>query len=321
MTGIRVVTQTATERTGVARSIRTIRGPRHGMRLERRRAWAAFGFLAPALTVISVFVLWPMVSALRTSFASSQIIGPAEWVGIDNYVRLFSDDRFSNALSNSALYALVTTPVSVALALAFALLLNRAVPARGLFRAVLFFPFVASLGIASIAWAFVLDPQIGLVANWLGQAGLPIGDGIRDPRWAMPAVMLVGIWRNTGFFMVMYLAGLQSIPREFNEAAVIDGAGPVQRFRYVTWPLLSNTTMFVMIIAAIFAFQAFDQMYVMTAGGPYFRTETLVMLIYHTGFSNFEMGYASAMSWVLVAIILALSLLQIAYFRKRAVTY
>lgn len=290
--------------------------------VERRRTRTALAFLAPALTVIAVFVLWPMANALRTSFTNSRILGDAEWVGFDNYTRLVTDERFTNALTNTAWYAAVTTPVSVALALGFAMLLNRAVPARGMFRAVLFFPFVASLGIVSIAWAFVLDPQVGLVNHWLGQIGLSIGDGVRDPRWAMPAVMLVGIWRNTGFFMVMYLAGLQSIPRELSEAAVVDGAGPVTRFRYVTWPLLSNTTMFVMIIASIFAFQAFDQMYVMTAGGPFFRTETLVMLIFSTGFSRgFEMGYASAMSWVLVVIILALSLVQIAYFRKRAVRY
>jgi ABC-type sugar transport system permease subunit len=159
------------------------------------------------------------------------------------------------------------------------------------------------------------------VNHWLNQIGLSIGDGVRDPQWAMPAVMLVGIWRNTGFFMVMYLAGLQSIPRELQEAAAIDGAGTLGRFRHITWPLLSNTTMFVMIIASIFAFQAFDQMYVMTGGGPFFRTETLVMLIFNTGFRNFQMGYASAMSWALVAIILVLSLAQIAYFRKRAVRY
>lgn len=289
--------------------------------VERRRTRAALAFLAPALTVITIFVLWPMVSAFRASFTDARLLGTTDWVGFDNYVRLMSDERFTNALKNTAIYALVTTPVSVALALAFAVLLNRAVPARGLFRAVLFFPFVASLGIVAIAWAFLLDPQVGLVNHWLGSIGLSIGDGVRDPQWAMPAVILVGIWRNVGFFMVMYLSGLQSIPRELQEAAVVDGAGPVKRFRYVTWPLLSNTTMFVMVIAAIFAFQAFDQMFVMTAGGPFFRTETLVMLIFRTGFANFEMGYASAMSWVLVLIIFAVTLVQVAYFRKRAVRY
>jgi multiple sugar transport system permease protein len=289
--------------------------------IERRRTLTALSFLAPALTVIAVFVIGPMISALRTSFTDARIIGGGEWLGAENYRRLLDDDRFTNALSNTAVYALVTTPVSVALALGAALLLNRAIPARGFFRAVLFFPFVASLGIISIAWAFVLDPQVGIVNHWLAQIGLSIGDGVRDPDWAMPAVILVGIWRNTGFFMVMYLAGLQTIPREFQEAAAIDGAGAIRRFRHITWPLLANTTMFVTIIASIFSFQAFDQMYVMTAGGPFFSTETLVMLIFDTGFQDFEMGYASAMSWALVLIIMALSLGQMAYFRRRTVQY
>jgi multiple sugar transport system permease protein len=294
---------------------------RRRLNIERRRALTALAFLAPALAVIALFVLWPMANALRTSFTDARIIGGGDWVGTSNYARLLDDERFTNALQNTAVYTMVTTPVSVALALGLALLLNRAIPGRGFFRAVLFFPFVASLGIVSIAWAFVLDPQVGIVNHWLAQIGLSIGDGVRDPDWAMPAVILVGIWRNTGFFMVMYLAGLQTIPGEYLEAAAIDGAGAVRRFRHITWPLLANTTMFVTIIASIFSFQAFDQMYVMTAGGPFFRTETLVMLIFNTGFQDFEMGYASAMSWALVLIIMALSLGQIAYFRKRTVKY
>ena len=137
----------------------------------------------------------------------------------------------------------------------------------------------------------------------------------------MVGIMAVGIWRNVGFFMVMFLAGLQSVPREMYEAATVDGAGPWRRFCNVTWPLLSNTTMFVAIIATIFSFQAFDQIYVMTSGGPYFRTETLLMYIYRTGFTNYKMGYAAAISWVLVAIILVLSLGQLAYFSRRTVKY
>jgi ABC-type sugar transport system permease subunit len=134
-------------------------------------------------------------------------------------------------------------------------------------------------------------------------------------------VILVGVWKNVGFYMVMYLAALQSIPHEVKEAAEIDGARGWRRFRHVTWPLLANTNMFVFIIATIFAFQAFDQIYVMTGGGPFFKTETLVMEIYRLGFREFQMGYASAISWVLVAIVLALSLVQAGYFSRRAVRY
>jgi len=289
--------------------------------VNRRRVRAAWIFLAPALIVLSVFVLYPMCVALKNSFTNATPFGSVSWIGVDNYVKLVTDERFTNALLNTVIYALVTVPISVASALGLAVLLNRRIPARGLFRAIIFFPYVASLGIVSIGWAFMLDPNIGVISSWLNDIGLSLGQGIRDPRFAMPAVMMVGIWRNVGFFMVMYLAGIQSIPREVNEAAVLDGAGNWKTFRHITLPLLSNTSMFVCIIACIFAFQAFDQMYTMTSGGPFFRTETLVMLIYNTGIKDYQVGYASAMSWALVILVLALSLTQTVFFNRREVRY
>jgi len=239
--------------------------------------------MAPSLAILGLFVFWPIASALERSFQDYSI--------------------------------------SVVLALGAALLLNQRIPGRAFFRAAIFLPFVVSLAVVGIAWSFLLDPDIGLVTHWLTSVGIHTGNGIRDPRWAMPAVILVGIWKNVGFYMVMYLAGLQSIPRELQEAALVDGAGAWQRFRTVTWPLLMNTTMFVVIIAAIFGFQAFDQIYVMTGGGPFFKTETLVMAVYRLGFQQFQMGYASAFAWVLAAIVLTLSLAQAGYFGKRRVEY
>lgn len=294
---------------------------RRRLSLRQRRALTAYAFMAPSLVILGLFVLWPMISSLRTSFMDYSVLGGGTWVGVDNYTELASDPAFRNALGKTLYYAGVTTPVSVALALGAALLLNRAIPARGFFRSAIFLPFVVSLSIVGIVWSFLLDPDIGLVTGWLDAIGIDTGNGLRDPSWAMPGVILVGIWKNVGFYMVMFLAGLQQIPREINEAAIVDGAGRFQRFRYVTWPLLANTTMFVFVIAAIFAFQAFDQIYVMTGGGPFFKTETLVMQIYRVGFREFEMGYASAISWVLVLLVLAISLVQIRYFNKRAVRY
>ncbi|MGM7698918.1 carbohydrate ABC transporter permease [Microbacterium sp. A84] len=290
-------------------------------RLDRRRTITALLFLAPALIVLGVFVIWPVLRSTWVSLTDDTGFGNAEFIGLDNFVAVFSDPRFGNALLNTVIYTLGTAPASIALALLLAITLNRRLPGRGFFRAALFLPFIASLGIISIAWSYMLDPQIGFIAAWLAEWGMPIGNGIRDPALAMPAVILVGIWRNVGFFMVMYLAGLQSIPGDVKEAATIDGAGPVRTFISITWPLLSNTTMFVSIIAVIFSLQAFDQIYVMTAGGPFFRTETLVMLIFKTGIEQFEIGYASAMSWVLVALVLVVSLLQLRFFQKRAVQY
>jgi ABC-type sugar transport system permease subunit len=295
--------------------------PRRSRRPLGNRRYVPYYFLAPALIVLVAFVLWPMLWSLYLSFTDSAVVGTADWVGLDNYAELVQDPAFGNALLNTVVYTVFSAPISVGLALLLAIALNRVLPGRAFFRAVIFFPFVISLSIIAIAWSFMLDPQVGIVNIWLNSIGIPTGNGIRDPAWAMPYVILVGIWRNVGFFMVMFLAGLQSIPRELYEAAEIDGTSGLQRFRYVTLPLLSNTTMFVVIIASIFSFQAFDHIYVMTGGGPFFRTETIVMQIYRDGFENFQMGYASAVSWVLVVIVLGLSLLQLAYFNRRVVRY
>jgi multiple sugar transport system permease protein len=290
-------------------------------RLYRRRTLTAYGFMAPSLVILAVFIVWPMIDALRISLYKYSSFGPSEWVGLQNYRDLLSDDAFRTALRNTLYYAAVATPVSVGLALALALLLNSRIPAKGFFRAAIFLPVVISLGVAAIAWTFLIDPNIGLVNYWLGKVGLDMGNGARDPDYAMPAVIAVGVWKNVGFYMVMFLAGLQAIPREFYEAASVDGAGRWRQFRHVTWPLLMNTTMFVFIIAAIAALQAFDQIFVMTRGGPFFSTETLVYAIYRIGFQEFDLGYASAIAWVLTLIVFVLSMIQIRFFSRRTVSY
>ncbi|GIG26990.1 carbohydrate ABC transporter permease [Cellulomonas denverensis] len=290
-----------------------------GARRRERTAWL---FLAPSLLTIAVFMLWPMIQSAYLSFMDYNRIQPARWVGLANYRELLTDPAVHNALGNTLVYAVVVTPLTVGLALALALMLNRAIFARGLIRTAVFLPFIVSLAIVAIAWAFLLDPNIGLISHWLDGIGIVSRQGwLSDPKLAMPAVMIVGIWKTVGFYMVMYLAGLQSIPTELYEAASLDGAGPWTRFRNVTWPLLSNQTMLISIMAAIATLQAFDQIYVMTHGGPYFQTETLVMLVYRVGFEELRLGYGSAISWVLLLGVFVLSMLQFGYFRKRAVTY
>lgn len=297
--------------------------PRYrGSPARRRQVRAAWLFLAPSLIILGIFIVYPMTQALYLSFTDYDVLNPAKWVGLANYQELLGDDAFRNALVNTLYYAAVATPVSVALALGCALLLNRRFPLRGFGRTAVFLPVVVGLAIVAIAWGFLLDPDIGLLSYWLGKIGLTASSGwVRDPTLAMPAVIIVGVWKNIGFYMVIYLAGLQSIPRDLYEAAEVDGASPWQRFRNVTWPLLANQTMLVTILCAIATLQAFDQIFVMTHGGPFFRTETLVMLIYRQGFSEFRFGYAAAISWALVLLILILSIFQFAYFRKRAVRY
>jgi ABC-type sugar transport system permease subunit len=291
-------------------------------RLRRRRILVAYTFMLPSLIVLAVFMFYPLIRAAILSFTNYSVFGVTKYVGLSNYITLFHNSQFWGDLVNTVYYAGVTTPVSVALALALALLLNRrGLPGRGVLRAAIFLPAVVSLAVAAIPFRLMFTPSIGLITYWLGVIGVHSTDWLDSTTLAMPAVIIVGVWKNVGFYMVIYLAGLQTIPKEFYEAARIDGASAWQRFRNVTWPLLSNTTMFVTIIALIASFQAFDQIFVMTQGGPAFSTETLVMLIYREGFQQFQMGYASAIGYVLVLIILLFSLFQMRYFNRRAIRY
>ena len=285
---------------------------------QRRKNFQALGFLLPALVVLAAFTAWPMISALRLSFTDASGFGKEKWVGFENYARIFTDPVIINAVVNTALYAVLFTPTAVALALALALLLNDLrLPFRGFFRTALFLPFIISLAVAAIAWAYLIDPHVGLLNYWLGSAGIRIGNVLQDPVLAMPAVAFVAVWKSFGFYMVIFLAGLQEIPGSLYEAAKVDGAGPFSRFRHVTMPMLSNTTAFVLIFALIAALQAFDQIYVMTGGGPYGHTETVVMQIYTSGFRKLDVGFASALSYVLLAATLLLSIIQFVFFGKR----
>ncbi len=287
-----------------------------------RRSITAWLFLAPSLIVLSAFTVYPMIQAAYLSLTNYNLIRPARWVGFDNYVELFHDPAFWNAFWNTIVYAVVVTPATVLIALALAVLLDRQFVGRAFVRTSIFLPFIVSLGIIAIAWSFLLDPNIGLISYWLSQLGIVSGQGLlSDPAWAMPAVMFVGVWKNVGFYMVIYLAGLQSIPEELREASRLDGANAWQRFRNVTLPLLSNQTMLVSILALIATLQAFDQIYVMTHGGPFFRTETLVLLIYREGFQQLRFGYGAAISWVLLAFVLLLSVIQYVFFQRRQVRY
>lgn len=283
-----------------------------------RRTLTALCFLVPALTVLVVFVAYPMLASLRTSFFASSGFGPETFVGIDNYTRIFTDPLLVKAMGNTALYAAMFTPVAVVVALLVALVVaDERLPFRGLLRSALFFPFIVSLAVAAFAWGYLLDPQIGLLNYWLRGLGIRIGNVLQDPTLAMPTVVLVAVWKSFGFYMVVFVAGLQDIPRSLYEAARVDGAGALRRFRSVTLPLLNNTLTFVVIFALIAALQAFDQIYVLTQGGPLHATDTVVTEIYESGFKELDLGIASALSYVLLAATLVLSLVQFAIGTRR----
>lgn len=283
-----------------------------------RRTRTGLAFLAPALVVLGVFVFWPMVSALQLSFTDASGFGQADWVGLENYARILSDEGIRDAVVNTALYTLIFTPTAVIVALALALALTSSrLPLRGLFRTSLFLPFIISLAVAALAWSYLIDPQVGLLHHWLRGIGVDLGNVLQDPTLALPAVALVAVWKNFGFYMVIFMAGLQEIPGSLYEAAKMDGAGALSRFRHITVPMLSSTTAFVMIFAMIAALQAFDQIYVMTGGGPYGNTQTIVMEIYESGFRRLELGFASALSYVLLLATLVLSIVQLVFFGRR----
>ena len=293
-------------------------GGRPHRRANRSRTLTALAFLAPALVILGAFVAWPMVSALRLSFTDASGFGVENWVGLDNYVRVFTDPDIRDAVVNTLWYTVLFTPTAVIGALLLALALNSpTLPFRGVFRTALFIPFVVSLAVAAFAWTYLLDPRLGLLNYWLQGFGIQIGDVLEDPVLAMPAVALVAVWKNFGFYMVIFLAGLQDIPASLYEAARVDGAGPVRRFTNITVPLLSNTLAFVLIFALIASLQAFDQIYVMTGGGPYGQTQTIVMEIYESGFRKLELGFASALSYVLLIGTLLLSVVQFVFFGRR----
>ncbi|MCA0295537.1 MAG: sugar ABC transporter permease [Actinobacteria bacterium] len=292
--------------------------PLGGRPRSGRQTSIAILFLLPALVILLAFVAWPMLSALRLSFTNSSGFGVEEWVGLDNYVRVFTDPRILSTLGTTAVYTVMFTPTAIVVALALALLLGHPrLLGRGFFRTALFLPFIVSLAVAAFAWTYLLDPQVGLLNYWLRGLGIQLGNVLQDPNLAMPTVVLVAIWKSFGFYMVIFIAGLQEIPGSLYEAAKVDGAGPVRRFFHITLPQLSNTLAFVVVFAMISALQAFDQIYVMTGGGPYRTTQTVVMEVYQEGFKKLNLGLATALSYVLLAATLVLSLIQFRFFGRR----
>ena len=285
---------------------------------------AGWLFVLPALVLIGVFFFLPVLASLALSFTDFDIyaVGDADnarWVGVRNYETLFRSPLFWSALRNTFYFALVGGPLSIAASLGAALLLNaKLVRFRTLFRTIYFVPFVTTLVAVAVVWRYLYHPQYGLL-NWgLGFLGVEPVDWLADPRWAMPAIILLAVWKNFGYNMLIFIAGLQAIPEELYEAAHLDGAGPWQRFRHVTLPSLTATFFFVGIVTMIGYFQLFAEPYVMTAGGPLRSTTSLVLLMYEEGFRWWRLGAAAAIAFLLFLIILAWTALQLRLERKAA---
>lgn len=266
--------------------------------------------LLPSLIGMSAFYILPVVSSFVLSFSKWDLLTPIQWIGIGNYTAALADPAVQQALRNTLMFILGYLPSVVAGGLGLALLLNRKLKGRTFFRAIYFVPVVTSWVAVSLIWKWLLNPQYGLINYGLALIGIKGPGWLFDPNWAMAGVVLTTIWKDIGFVTVIYLAGLQEIPENLGEASEIDGATAWQRFWSITWPMLAPTTFFVTTISLISSFQVFDQVFVMTGGGPVGATTTMVQLIYKNAFSYGQMGYASAISWILFALIFAVTIVQ-----------
>ncbi|WP_223691707.1 carbohydrate ABC transporter permease [Leifsonia poae] len=272
--------------------------------------------MAPSMLILGVFVLFPILQSLYYSFFNWTVGATTqEWVGFGNYIKLFQDPQFWNALGVTLIFTVVSVVLLVVLGFGTALALLRENLASRIVRSVFFFPTIVSLVTIGLVWKFLLDPDIGLVGGITHLLGLPPVAWLQSTTLALPTVIFVDVWKSVGFAMILFVAGLKGVPAERYEAARLDGAGNGQIIRYITLPSIRPTLLFTTLILTIQSLQVFDLVYVMTDGGPVFHTDTLVNLIYRDGFVNFQTGYASAISWVLFAIIMLISLLQLRLFR------
>ena len=282
---------------------------RRRSKLTRRNHLIAYSFIAPNFIGFFCLTFLPVLFSLVLAFLRWDSANPMEFAGISNFTKMASDSTFRISFFNTLYFTVGTVPLTLIGALGLALILNQPIKGRTFFRSVFFFPYIASLVAIAVVWNMIFHPDMGPVNSLLRAIGVA-----NPPRWsasvdwAMPTVIGLSIWKGVGYYMVVYLAALQGIPRELSEAAIIDGANSWQLFRHVTLPLLTPTTFFVLLMLVINAFKIFDLIYIMTSGGPGRSTNVLVYHIYNTAFIRFEFGYASAMAVVLFAFVLILTL-------------
>lgn len=285
-----------------------------------RKALVVAGFLLPSLIPLVMFTFGPMLASLGISFLDWNLLSPPEWAGLDNYAKLLGDTAFWDSVGHTFQYLAMYLPLVFVGGLATAIGLDRGVRALGLLRGIYFLPVVTSWVVVALVWKWLLNPNAGVVNTALGWIGIAGPGWWADPTWAMPAVVLASAWKDLGFVMVIFLAGLQAIPEHYYEAALVDGAGAWHRFRHITLPLLSPASFFVVTISLINGFQVFDQVFVMTDGGPAGATTVMVEQIYTQAFRYSQMGYAAAMSWILFILVMGVTTVQFR-FQDRWVHY
>jgi len=287
---------------------------------SRSNERAGYLFILPSFAHLLLFLLIPLIFSFLLSFRdwSRPSITDAPYIGLENYQFLLTDRRFWHAMLNSAYYTVLAVPLGMAISLGIALIMNQKLKGVAFFRTLFFMPVISSWVAVSIIWLTLLDPNAGIVNYVLSLVGIAPVNWLGNPATAMPALVIIAIWKSAGFSMVIWLAGLQSIPGEFYEAAAIDGANRWQSFWRITLPLLAPTTFFLAITGVIGSFQVFAPVYVITRGGPLDSTDVAVYHIYRRAFNDFDFGYAAAQAWVLFAVIFVATLIQLWYMRRRS---
>jgi multiple sugar transport system permease protein len=290
--------------------------------MERRSDRSAYWMLAPFLALYLLFVIGPAIYAFILSLFNGSLVrgGLGSFAGLGNYTEALQSRDFWSSVWHTVFFTILTTPPLVVLAFLFALLADRATRGRWFFRLAFFAPYVLPSAVLSLIWIWIYTPDSGLASATLGRIGISAPSWLGDPNWAMISVAAATVWWTLGFNFVLYLAGLQDIPRELYEAAAIDGAGPVQQIRRITIPLLNRTTTLVAILQVLASLKIFDQIYIMTQGGPNFSTRPALEYIYDESFTNMRIGYGAAVSMLFFVLILIASFVWLAIVRQQGRT-
>jgi multiple sugar transport system permease protein len=285
-------------------------GRRRALSLATREALAAYLFILPSFLGFAIFLLVPMVMSAGLSLYDWELLRPPVYIGLENFRDLLRDPLFRTVMFNTAYYAFGLVPLNIVISLSLALWLNTKLRGLTFYRLAFFLPVVTVTVAVSLIWKWMYEPRVGIVNAALGVFGIAGPNWLADPFWAMPSLIILGLWKGFGYNMVLFLAGLQGIPSTLYEAAMIDGANAWHRFWKITLPLLSPAMFLAVVLTVISSFQVFDQAFVMTAGGPSNATNTIVLYIFQNGFLFFKMGYASAIAWALFAVIFTFTLIQ-----------
>ena len=290
------------------------------LNLKQREALTGWLFVSPALIGFGIFTFGAILYSLSLSFTDYDMFGTPEWVGLENYIKAFTNDEyFYQYFGNTFYFAIVLVPVVLVISLFLAILINKKVGRlTKAYRVALFLPSITSTVAVSMVWLWIFNPDMGILNNFLTAIGFhnpPMW--LSDPEWSKPALIIMRVWQMSGYYMLLFLAGLQTIPETLYEAAEVDGASSWQRFTRITVPMLSNTTFVVVILLIIESFNMFESIFVMTEGGPLGSTSTIMYYIYEQGFMSYNMGYASALAWIFFALILVFTLIQFRFRREQ----